>query len=119
MNINEACQTLGVSRGMSLRDVKRTFRTLAKKYHPDVGGSEAIFKQVSAAYSFVQGWLSAGNSLPPERKTPEPEYNNVEVIPGRVRRYSPYQNHVYEKRRDGTFSVWVKQSDELPRPDSL
>ncbi len=45
---------LGVQKGASDEDIKKAFRTLAHKYHPDKkGGDEAKFKEVSEAYSVL------------------------------------------------------------------
>ncbi|PIR82240.1 molecular chaperone DnaJ [Candidatus Kaiserbacteria bacterium CG10_big_fil_rev_8_21_14_0_10_59_10] len=47
-------QILGVEKGASEDDIKRAFRTLAHKYHPDKkGGDEAKFKEVSEAYAVL------------------------------------------------------------------
>ena len=43
--------TLGISKGANKEEVKKAFRKLAHKYHPDKkGGDEAKFKEVSEAY---------------------------------------------------------------------
>lgn len=45
---------LGIERGASEEEVKKAFRTLAHKYHPDKkGGDEAKFKEVSEAYAVL------------------------------------------------------------------
>lgn len=41
---------LGVSKNASDKDIKSAFRKLAQKYHPDRGGDEAKFKEISEAY---------------------------------------------------------------------
>lgn len=47
-------QILGVEKGASEEDIKKAFRTLAHKYHPDKkGGDEAKFKEVSEAYAVL------------------------------------------------------------------
>jgi molecular chaperone DnaJ len=47
-------QILGVEKGASADDIKKAFRTLAHKYHPDKGtGNEAKFKEVSEAYAVL------------------------------------------------------------------
>ena len=48
---------LGVSKSASADDIKRAFRKLARKYHPDVNPgdstAEAKFKEVSEAYEVL------------------------------------------------------------------
>lgn len=45
---------LGVTKSASEEDIKRAFRKLAQKFHPDKkGGDEAKFKEVSEAYSVL------------------------------------------------------------------
>ena len=45
---------LGVEKGASEDDIKKAFRKLAHKYHPDKrGGDEAKFKEVSEAYAVL------------------------------------------------------------------
>jgi molecular chaperone DnaJ len=47
-------ETLGISKSASEEEVKKAFRTLAQKHHPDKkGGDEAKFKEVSEAYSVL------------------------------------------------------------------
>ena len=42
---------LGVKRDATQDEIKKAFRKLAAKYHPDAGGDEAKFKEVSEAYT--------------------------------------------------------------------
>lgn len=47
-------EMLGVERKASKDEIKKAFRTLAHKYHPDKkGGDEAKFKEVNEAYSVL------------------------------------------------------------------
>lgn len=59
-------EVLGVPRDASQEDIKKAYRTLAKKYHPDVSTepkdvAEAKFKEISEAYEIL--------SDPEKRKT--------------------------------------------------
>jgi molecular chaperone DnaJ len=44
---------LGIDKKASKDDVKKAFRKLAQKYHPDKGGDEAKFKEITEAYSVL------------------------------------------------------------------
>ncbi|MBI4159688.1 DnaJ domain-containing protein [Candidatus Wolfebacteria bacterium] len=44
---------LGVSKNASEEDVKRAFRKLAHKHHPDKGGDEKKFKEINEAYQVL------------------------------------------------------------------
>lgn len=43
-------ELLGVPENASLEEIKKAFRELAKKYHPDVGGDQEKFKKILEAY---------------------------------------------------------------------
>ncbi|MBM4408995.1 MAG: J domain-containing protein, partial [Chloroflexi bacterium] len=49
--------TLGLVRGASLGEVKRAYRALAKRYHPDSAGDAATprFLAIQAAYEAITG----------------------------------------------------------------
>jgi molecular chaperone DnaJ len=44
---------LGVDKKATQDDVKKAFRKLAQKHHPDKGGDEAKFKEITEAYSVL------------------------------------------------------------------
>jgi len=44
---------LGIEKGASKDDIKKAFRKLAHKYHPDKGGDEAKFKEINEAYQIL------------------------------------------------------------------
>lgn len=44
------CALLGIDLGASKREIRNAYRRQARKLHPDVGGDEAAFTQLHAAY---------------------------------------------------------------------
>ena len=46
-------KTLGVPRTATADEIKKAFRKLARKYHPDAGGDEAKFKEINEAYEVL------------------------------------------------------------------
>ena len=44
---------LGVSKDATQEDIKKAYRRLAHKHHPDKGGSGDMFKEVSEAYQIL------------------------------------------------------------------
>jgi DnaJ-class molecular chaperone len=45
--------TLGLKRGASEDEIKKAYRSMAMKYHPDRGGDEKKFKEIEEAYRFL------------------------------------------------------------------
>jgi DnaJ-class molecular chaperone len=45
--------TLGLQRNASDADIKKAYRSMAMKYHPDRGGDEKKFKEISQAYEYL------------------------------------------------------------------
>jgi curved DNA-binding protein len=46
-------ELLGVQADASAEEIKQAFKKLARKHHPDVGGDEAAFKDISNAYDVL------------------------------------------------------------------
>jgi curved DNA-binding protein len=81
MQFKDYYATLGLDRSASADDVKRAYRKLARKYHPDVSkepDAEARFKDVAEAYEVLkdaekraaydqvgQRWRGGGGAEPP------------------------------------------------------
>lgn len=46
-------QTLGIDKTATADEIKKAYRSLAMKHHPDRGGDETIFKDISTAYEIL------------------------------------------------------------------
>jgi curved DNA-binding protein len=46
-------QIMGVKEDASTDEIKKAFKKLARKHHPDAGGDEARFKEISEAYEVI------------------------------------------------------------------
>jgi len=53
MSNKDYYKTLGVDKSASKEDIKKAFRKLAHEHHPDKGGNQDKFKEVSEAYSIL------------------------------------------------------------------
>lgn len=45
--------TLGLQRGASEEEIKKAYRSMAMRHHPDRGGNEQKFKEIEQAYRFL------------------------------------------------------------------
>mmetsp|Transcript_20023 Transcript_20023/g.29688 ORF Transcript_20023/g.29688 Transcript_20023/m.29688 type:complete len:343 (-) Transcript_20023:71-1099(-) len=52
-NSTDYYKVLGVPKGSSGEEVKKAYRKLALRHHPDKGGSESKFKEISEAYEVL------------------------------------------------------------------
>ena len=46
-------QILGISKDAPKDEIKKAYRKLAHKYHPDKGGDEEKFKEINEAYQVL------------------------------------------------------------------
>lgn len=51
--MNDHYKTLGVSENATQDEIKKAYRSLANKHHPDKGGDQAKFKDISVAYDTI------------------------------------------------------------------
>jgi hypothetical protein len=88
-------RTLGLARGASLEEVKRAYRALAKKHHPDAAGPTALprWLAIQAAYEqLVHGKNPAkSRATPPRPSSADPDRADAtnRAYGGRARRTRP------------------------------
>ncbi len=82
---------LGLSRKASISEIKKAFRKLARKYHPDLNpgdkNSEALFKEIQEAY----GVLSDS-----KKKSQYDQFGTVGDVPGRGTHQGGYSTRGFE-----------------------
>src|SRR5574341_556402 len=70
-------QVLGLRRGASEQEIKRAYRKLARKHHPDVNpgnkAAEAKFKEITEAYEMLSD---------PEKRRRYDQYGHEAFTPG-------------------------------------
>jgi curved DNA-binding protein len=76
--------TLGLKRGASADDIKRAYRSMAMKHHPDRGGDEKKFKQIEEAYRFLSD---------PEKKRIVDMGGDPNAQPGGFHNQGPFEFH--------------------------
>jgi molecular chaperone DnaJ len=54
MSKRDYYELLGIAKGASADEIKKAFRKLAVKHHPDKGGDEAKFKEINEAYEVLK-----------------------------------------------------------------
>lgn len=75
-------ETLGVNHTTSPGDIKKAYRRLASKHHPDKGGDEAAFKKIQEAYEVLsdpQKKHQYDNPQPDWQQNVPPGFDNVDI----------------------------------------
>lgn len=79
MNYREAARILELSGNFTLEDVKKAYKRLAKKYHPDVSkekDAEEKFKKVQEAYDYLVKYYENKGSYSSSGRFNEREYES-------------------------------------------
>jgi molecular chaperone DnaJ len=103
-------QVLGIERGASQEEVRKAYRKLARKYHPDInpGNKEAEnrFKEISVAYDALSD---------PEKRKLYDEFGEAGLSPGfdaeKARSYSRWQQE--SQRAGGGYEFNVDDLGDL------
>ena len=69
MKVEEAFSILGIPAGSDAAAIKKKYRELTKKYHPDINkedGAEAKFKEINEAYQVASTGKSSDREPPPQ-----------------------------------------------------
>lgn len=56
----ESLEVLGLSRGARAAQIKKAYRQLSLRHHPDKGGNAEVFKKLKAAYEYLMAPRGAG-----------------------------------------------------------
>jgi curved DNA-binding protein len=109
-------QTLGVTRDATADDIKRAYRKLASKHHPDRGGDTKVFQEIQTAYDTLSD---------PNRRT---AYDNPGFggFPGGFRADAPFDfqtifdifgtkfqhpHQQQQRRQQARMSLWITLRD--------
>ncbi len=57
MLIEEALERLDLPKFITKEDIKKQYRYLARKYHPDRGGDDEMMESLNAAYSLLMKYI--------------------------------------------------------------
>lgn len=68
-------ETLGVAQNATQDQIKSAFRKLAKQHHPDVGGDQSKFQQISDAYNTLSDTESRAH-YDYQLKNPQPQFHH-------------------------------------------
>jgi molecular chaperone DnaJ len=97
-------EILGIGRDASPDEIKRAFRRLAKKYHPDItGGPDERFRRVLIAYEQL-----TGRSQAPEAADSYDYYMRVEIDRERNR-----VQDLFDDFRDGFLTLFDLDAPEF------
>ena len=124
--MNDPYETLGLRQGASEEEVKKAYKALAKKYHPDVTGNDPAaakkMQEINSAYdaiinhkadSYSSSFHSSYSYGGGYRERPQP-HTLTPVISAKPSMYS-LQCHMKREMAAGTiFLLWPKPTAETP-----
>jgi len=73
------CQLLGVPENAPLDEIRRAYRKLARRLHPDVAGGDPLrFSEITAAYNVLTGRCAAPKTQTPPQTPPRSAADEAE-----------------------------------------
>ena len=120
----EVLKSYGVSNAgnLSSDELKKVYRKLASKYHPDSGGSHKDFININSAYETLKKSSSSSSQVPPQsnqqRQQPSNQQSTSDDLDKEKFRsqYEKQQQEFiaqYEKRQQEFRSQYEKQQQEF------
>jgi curved DNA-binding protein len=111
-------QTLGVNKDATADDIKRAYRKLASKHHPDRGGDTGTFQEIQTAYDTLSdpqrratydnpGFGSFGGGF---RADAPFDFQTIFDIFG-ARFQQPGQQQQQQRRQQARMSLWITLRD--------
>jgi DnaJ-class molecular chaperone len=122
--VSDHYEILGVKPGASPEELKKAYRKLALEHHPDKGGDEEKFKQITESYETLTG-KRRDKSVPPPSVDPWQHIQDMmnqmnQQSAGRWRKHKPPEKDeefyldlrlsIGDIRNGGTFDVPYKKS---------
>lgn len=130
MQYKDYYQVLGVSRSAGQDEIKRAYRKLARKYHPDVSkeaGAEDKFKEVSEAYEVLKdpekraaydqlgsNWKAGQDFRPPPNWDANFEFSGGGFTQGDASAFSDFFEQMFGGARDD-FNFGRNEFRQAPR----
>lgn len=138
MNINEAFKFLHISITKEEIKIKKAFRTLSKKYHPDKGGNDSLFNKLQDAYNLALDYSKGKINNSTQYKRPNPkmfpgmayfkkvvyskekkaygviiEFYNCAAFYVHLNSYPFYDKVYFPESKNFMFTYWIPQDDLL------
>jgi DnaJ-class molecular chaperone len=109
MNSTRAHELLGYSPKdePQLLDIKKRYRTLSLKHHPDKGGDPKVFQDINLAYRILIGEEKADDTiLPPQSRT---DKMFTEVFTGFEELFSKFSGKKHQKPKKKIIQISVQE----------
>lgn len=126
MEYKDYYKIMGLERGASQEDIKRTYRKLARKYHPDVSkeaNAEDKFKELGEAYDVLRDpekrskydkygeyWKEQGQGFKPQAGQQQ-HYQHFDE--GQTADFEEFLNSIFRERYEQQHSSFYDQGQDI------